>query len=138
LKTVTAQMLAQGLIAEVSVDELGAGYVLREEQALPAADAAESVLMLHKADPLVKAHATELKATFGHVETLQYMLVDGEFKGAVAGHWRIGPHDVDDVVMLLDDQECARRRQAALSAVARVYSPPRSRVLKYCGDSISV
>ena len=137
LKTIVAQMLEQGVIDDLSIDGLGAGYMLREDRSLPATDAAESVLMLHKADPLVKAHVTELKSRFGHEETLQYLLVDGELSGAVVGHWRIGPHDVEDVVLLLDEEECKRRRAAVLSAIARVYSPPRSRVRNYCGESIA-
>jgi hypothetical protein len=138
LKTITAQMLEQGSIIEMAVDGLGTGFVRREDQSLPRVDTPDSVLMLHKADPLVKAHATELKARFGHEETLQYLLVDGELKGAVIGHWRIGPHDVEDVVLLLDDDECRRRREAVLSAIARVYSPPRSQIRNYCGESIGL
>jgi hypothetical protein len=134
IKEVTAQMLEQGSIAEVSVDGLGDGYVLREELSLRGSDAKMSVLMLHKADPLVKTHATELKAHFGHKETLQYLLVDGELKGSVIGHWRIGPHDVEDISLLLPPKECRRRRQAVLSAVAQLYAPPRSRILNYCGE----
>ena len=137
IKEVTAQMLEQGSIAEVSVDGLGDGYVLREDLSLRGSDAKMSVLMLHKADPLVKTHATELKAHFGHEETLQYLLVDGELKGAVIGHWRIGPHDVEDIELLLPLKECRRRRKAILSAVAQVYTPPRSRILNYCGHEVA-
>jgi hypothetical protein len=97
----------------------------------------DSIFMLHKADPLVKAHATELKRLFGHEETLQYLLLDGELKGAVLGHWRIGQHDVEDVAILLPLQERNHRRKEILSVISRGYSPPHSRILNYCGEKIS-
>ena len=54
---------------------------------------------MHRADPLVKSHSSELKDRFGGEEVLQYLLIDGEFAGAVLGHWRIGPRDVDDILL---------------------------------------
>ena len=58
-----------------------------------------SVFMLHRSDFLTKSHTSELKRRFGGQEVLQYLLIDGMFGGAVLGHWRIGPHDVDDIVV---------------------------------------
>ena len=39
----------------------------------------------------------ELKERFGGLEVLQYLLIDRNFAGAVCGHWRIGPHDVEEM-----------------------------------------
>ena len=136
LKTLMTQMQDDGLVSCLVVEGLGEGYILAEDQSLPAVDERPSAFMLHKSDPLVKAHASELKRLFGRRETLQYLLLDGELKGAVLGHWRIGPHDVDDISVLLPSRECKRRREEILSAVSQVYSPPRSRILKYCSERI--
>ena len=137
LKTLVASMREDGLIEDASVDGLGRGYLPVEDLSQVGVDGRPSVFMLHKADPLVRAHATELRRLFGQRETLQYLLIDGELKGAVLGHWRIGPHDVDDVAVLLPSRECKVRREEVLSAIASVYKPPRSRILKYCGGRIS-
>ncbi len=60
----------------------------------------------------------------------------GEFKGAVLGHWRIGPHDVDDIVVEVPAKEREDRREEILKAVALGYSPPHSHILKYNGSEI--
>ena len=80
--------------------------------------------MFHQADVLVRSHQSELKRRFGNHEVLQYLLIDGVFGGAVLGHWRIGPHDVEDIVVHLPPEEQANRREEILVAVARVYQPP--------------
>jgi hypothetical protein len=137
LKTLAAKMRDDGLIEDAIVDGLGHGYLAVEDLSQDSVDGRPPVFMLHKADPLVRAHATELKRLFGQRETLQYLLIDGELKGAVLGHWRIGPHDVDDVVLLLPPRECKDRREDVLSVISSVYKPPRSRILKYCGEKVS-
>ena len=92
--------------------------------------------MLHRADILVRSHAQELKRRFGDLEILQYLLIDGQFQGAVVGHWRIGPHDVDDIVLTLPSQERVARRAAILDAVAEWYRPPRHHILCYEGQPL--
>ena len=137
LKTLITAMQNDAVISAVAVDGVGEGYVLSEDAALRGPSPGESVLMLHRADPLIRLHASYLTRLFGKQETLQYLLVDGEIKGAVQGHWRIGPHDVEDVAVLLPQQERRRRREEILSVVSQVYSPPHSNVLSYCGDRLS-
>ena len=46
------------------------------------------------------------------------MLVDGEFRGVVAGYFRNGPYDLNDVVLDLPDPES--RREEILEAVRLV------------------
>jgi hypothetical protein len=92
--------------------------------------------MLHNADALVRSHAGELKRRFGDYEVLQYLLVDGVFQGAVVGHWRIGPHDVADIVLTLPAAERVNRRTEILNVVAQQYHPPHSRILKYAGKAL--
>ncbi len=136
LKTLVSTMEGEGSITNVTVGGWGEGFVLTEDLSHRVVEQEPSVFMLHKADPFVRAHASELKRRFGDKETLQYLLMDGELKGAVLGHWRIGPHDVDDIVVLLPPQACEGRREEVLSVVAAVYSPPRSRILSYCGEML--
>jgi hypothetical protein len=75
-----------------------------------------------------------LKQQFSGLEVLSHLLIDGEFKGAVVGHWRIGPYDVDDVVVMLPEQEKHARKQEILEAVKYVYPPSRHTILRYAGE----
>ncbi len=122
-----------GQIVAATVDGLGEGWACSADVGLSARRRPRSIFMLHKADPLVRSHASELKRRFGGSEVLQYLLIDGVFAGAVLGHWRIGPHDVDDIVVTLPTSTAARRRKGVLAEVAREYAPPRSRILRYNG-----
>lgn len=133
LKAIMQQLLESERIRSVNIEDLGNGFMLPEDEQLEAPKLPPSVFMLHKADPLVKAHTTELKALFGKMETLQYLLIDGEFKGAVLGHWRIGPHDVDDVCLLLPENECADRKEEIISVIKKTYHAPNSQIVLYCG-----
>lgn len=96
-----------------------------------------SVYVLHKSDFLVKANDSILKDNFENKEVLQYILIDGEFKGAVLGHWRIGPHNVDDIVFInMSDSEKEERKSEILKAVAMFYKPPFSNILMFDGRTI--
>ena len=127
------EMENAGLISPKEITELGEGWMCSRDGPLTQRDVKPSVLMLHRADYLVRSHASELKRRFGREEVLQYLLIDGEFHGAVLGHWRIGPHDVSDIVVHLPRAQRGIRRNEILAAVARHYRPPRSNILKYAG-----
>ena len=71
---------------------------------------------------------------FSGLEILQYLLIDGEFLGAVTGHWRIGPHDVEDIIVTLPKKTATNYKQAILDEVSRIYSPPHSTIQKYNGS----
>ncbi len=92
--------------------------------------------MIHQADFLAYAYTSELKERYSDLEVLQYLLIDGEFKGAVLGHWRIGPHDVDDIVVELPRKERAARRAEILAAVKTVYSGPSHEIICYDGKEL--
>ena len=125
---------ARGSVLPVMIDGLGDGWLRAEDAGLPAASAPPTVFMLHKADPLVRSHASELKARYHGREVLQYLLIDGAFQGAVLGHWRIGPHDVEDIVVELPAKEREARREEIIRAVGWGYRPPFSHILKYAGQ----
>ncbi|MBW2281349.1 MAG: winged helix DNA-binding domain-containing protein [Deltaproteobacteria bacterium] len=98
---------------------------------------AEGVIMLHKQDFLVRAHASGLRERFGAEDVLQYLLIDGELRGVVHGHWRFAPYDVDDVRVELPARERARRRDEILAEVRAQYAPPRHEIVRYCGKTIA-
>ena len=136
LKGVVADMELSGDLVAFEDAGLGAGWVCANAVNLKAVDVPSMVLMLHKSDPLVKAHSSELKRQFAGEEVLQFLLIDGEFKGAVLGHWRIGPHDVDDVVVALPAKERAVRKAEIIDAVAWKYQGENHQTLAYAGQKI--
>jgi hypothetical protein len=84
----------------------------------------------------VHASLSELKRRFAGLEVLQYLLIDGDLRGAVCGHWRIGPHDVDDIVVDLSPEECVARKAEIIRAVAWGYHAPSHRILRYAGEPL--
>lgn len=137
LKTILERMEKTGEIAPASVEGLGDGWALSVDSDLPNVAPPRAAYMLDASDPLARSHTSDLKRRFAGTETLQYLLIDGEFKGVVAGHWRIGPHDVDDVIAELPEPERSAREAEILTAVSRVYHPPFSRIRRYCGRELA-
>lgn len=97
------------LVAEGRLVLSGSGYMLKSD-----ADLLENyepqvmnfVYAIHRNDFLYKVHEHVLKEMakeltkgleYDH-ESLQYLLIDGEFHGASVGHFRNGPYDLNDVV----------------------------------------
>jgi hypothetical protein len=137
LKRLVSEMEhAQRIVPRVMAG-YGEGWLCGEDADLPDQLAEASVFMLHKSDPLVRSHGSELKRRFGRTEVLQYLLIDGGFQGAVLGHWRIGPHDVEDVVVELPTRERQQRQGEILQAIAQQYEPPRHHILKYDGRDLA-
>jgi hypothetical protein len=136
LDGVLSDMEAAGRVRSVETDGVGAGWMLANEDVGHAATTDPSAFLMHWHDPLVLSRATELKQRHKGMEVLQHLLIDGEFRGVVVGHWRIGPHDIEDVVLDLPDEERERRRGEILSAVAHVYRPPRHNILAYAGEPL--
>ena len=54
----------------------------------------------------------------------------------VLGHWRIGPHDVDDVVVELSAKERSVRKIEILDAVGWQYQGGNHQILAYDGERI--
>ncbi|MFC1716635.1 DNA glycosylase AlkZ-like family protein [Candidatus Poribacteria bacterium] len=138
LKSVISNMEESGVIVPKAVEGIGEGWIRDEDADLKPCEAPPSVFMIHRADILAKSHNSELKRKLGGQEVLQYLLIDGAFKGAVLGHWRIGPHDVDDIVVEVPAKERKDRREEILNAVAWGYSPPHSHILRYDGVEVDI
>ena len=71
-----------------------------------------------------KSNEHWLKEKFSHNEhdTLQYLLIDGVFRGAVIGHFRNGPYDLEDVILDLPADEAEIRKEEILSSISLVNS----------------
>ena len=136
LRQVLEEMEAAGRIVPCEIEGLGKGWSLPEDRELERRRPPRVVHMLHKADPLVKGHIGELKERFAGREVLQYLLIDGELRGAVCGHWRIGPHDVEDIAVELSAKERERRKAEIVAEISRVYHPPFSHVRRFAGKTL--
>lgn len=51
-------------------------------------------------------------------DPLQYLLIDGEFRGASVGHFRNGPYDLNDIVCDLPD--ATNRQTEIIEAICAV------------------
>ena len=126
-------LAACGTIEVAVIADLGEGYVLADRGRLLDDAPAAGVFVLNKGDYLVRSHGSELRRRFGEREVLQYLLIDGELRGAICGHWGFKPYDVDDVALEQPARERAARRDEILSAVTAAYPEPRHHVLRYDG-----
>ena len=118
-----------GLVSEDVLVESDGGYLLKEDsETLKTYTAPEfhSVYALHRNDPLYKAFEPALKSLAKSLteglpydcDPLQYLLIDGVFHGAVVGHFRNGPYDLNDV--RIDDASLLSRKEEIIAAVQTV------------------
>lgn len=120
-----------GLVSETVLVESDGGYLLKEDaETLKTYIAPEfhSVYALHRNDPIYKAFEPALKSLAKSLteglpydcDPLQYLLIDGVFHGAVVGHFRNGPYDLNDV--RIDDASLLSRKEEIIAAVQTVNS----------------
>ncbi|WP_040979452.1 DNA glycosylase AlkZ-like family protein [Oceanobacillus jeddahense] len=126
-------LLDREVIVKIDVDGLGEGFIQEKDLYLTNAEIPPAVFMLDQSDFLVRTELDELKEKFKSREVLQYLLIDGEFKGAVLGHWRIGPHDIEDIVLHLGEEEAETRKEEIISAIRAEYSEETTRMLRFNG-----
>ncbi len=104
IRAALAALCADGLLRDMD-----GGYIRAEDEAVLSTCESESmrfVCAMHRNDVLVRSMEEQLKAEFAPLceglpydhELLQYLLIDGEFRGAVVGHFRNGPYDLNDVI----------------------------------------
>lgn len=100
--------------------------------------AAGSVYVFHRNDWLVKSNEHWLKEKYRQTDTdvLFYILIDGEFKGAVLGFFKQGPFILTDVVLDIPEDEAAKRKEEILEAVYDVNSSKSRPVGKYMGRAV--
>lgn len=107
------------------------GFILREDKArlretTPAVPS--RIYALHRNDFLVKCEENRLREAYRHPEydTLQYLLVDGAFAGAVWGHFKNGPYVLEDVHVDLPPEEIQERKEEITAAVYEVNDREKS------------
>jgi hypothetical protein len=135
-KEVIEYLINNGLIKHLKHDETDLYYVPEDKGVIfnrGVFPVPKSVFVIHKADYIYRAYESFLKDKYKGKEILQYLLIDGEFAGAVEGHWRIGPHNVENVIVEFSDDEAASRKDEILAAVSEIYHPPHNKILRYNG-----
>jgi len=104
-----------------------------------------SVIALHRNDFFVKSNEnTEktnprlLKDRFAHEKygTLQYILIDGEIRGALCGRFTFGPAELEDVVLDLSEAEGEERRDEIIEAVYLHHDREKSPLARWRGREL--
>ena len=121
IKASVGELIAEGILVESEH-----GYMRKQDMELLDSYECKSirfVYAIHRNDFLYKAHEHILKKMakeltegleYDH-EPLQYLLIDGEFRGASVGHFRNGPYDLNDIVCDLPNAE--ERKHEIIEAV---------------------
>lgn len=111
------------LTEDVLVEDDG-GYMLTADvDAQPAGGILKVINAMHRNDFLVKSNEYWLRQKWPHSypDTLYYLLVDGEFRGAVVGKFRYTP-EFEDVLLDLPPEEAAARKDEVLAAIHEICS----------------
>ncbi len=138
-KDIISDLLEEALIIGVDIDK-EALYFCPGDKAVIfnkiMVGVTPSVFVVHKSDYLYRAYESKLKERYKGKEILQFLLIDGEFGGAVEGHWRIGPHNVENIIVELPKEEAALRKGEIIAKTGELYHPPFSNILKYNGQPV--
>ena len=131
IKAAVAALVDDGVLAETE-----SGYMLCEDiEKLKSYTAApqKSVFALHRNDILVKSNEHWLKDLYAnsYPDTLYYMLIDDEFRGAAVGKFRYTP-EVEDIMLDLPDDEADARKDEILQAV-HVLCGENNKIKRYNG-----
>ena len=139
LKEITAAV--ETLASENVMSENDGEYILNSDLEILknyTGATAKFVYAMHRNDFLVKSNEHWLKIRFKHPkhDTLQYLMVDGEFRGVCVGHFRNGPYDIEDVIVNLSQDEIAMRRNEILEAIYAVNYGKGNRIKRFCGEML--
>ena len=141
LREVTAaleKLVSDGILAAAELEGT-AGFLRPADAALldAVSPAPRGILAVQRNDFLVKSLAGELKERFSSpYETLYYLLIDGELRGAVCGRFKFGPHIIEDVLLDLPSGEQESRREEVLDAVYTVFDRTASPFKRYAGQGL--
>lgn len=147
-RTVITSLVSEGTLNRVTIDD-DEGFVrskdvpLLEKETFPPS----GVFVLDRNDFLCKSYENCLsekfdseKCSFRRTPTkptmMQFILVDGEFRGYTAGYFRIRPNILEDIVLDLEESEAMSRKEEILEAVRLVNDPEVTPVNRYCGKKV--
>lgn len=133
IKAAIAELYRDGEIVECE-----GGYLLTaDSEMLRSSSLAleHSVFVLHRNDFLVKSNEYFIKQKYKHQEydILQFILIDGDFRGAVLGHFKNGPYIIEDIIV---DSGLENIRNEIIEAVYRVNSREHSPINRYMGKGL--
>jgi len=134
IKQAITQLIEDNIFMEIE-----GGYILCKDFELLqtyTANSPISVYAMHRNDFLVKSNEHWLKEQYKHSypDTLYYLLIDGQFKGIVAGKFRYTP-EIEDILLDLDPQTAAARKNEVLQAVKYLIGT-KNIIKRYCGGNI--
>lgn len=142
-KLATKDILAsiQQLLTDDVLMESSGGYMLKSDfERIQEYDGSfpDFAYAMHRNDFLVKSneHLLKQKYTHNYPDTLYYLLIDGEFRGAVAGKFRYTP-EVEDVMLDLPAEQATARKEEILQAVHTLCGKDNP-ILRYQGNAITM
>lgn len=138
IRIAAAQLAAEGILVPRE-----SGYLRKDDAALLEnyePRSIRSVYALHRNDFLYRIQEPALKQMVKSLteglpydcEPLQYLLIDGQIRGAAVGHFRYGPYDLNDIVCDLPEAE--KRREEILEAVLAVN--PGGEIKRFLGREL--
>lgn len=136
IKEALAELKKNKVLSEIQVDNETLYMTLADVELLSSKEFTikPSVFLLQRNDFLVRANSEELKLKFNSAwDTLYYILIDGEFYGAVMGRFKFGPHIIEDIVLNISEEELKNRLDEILEAVAVVFDPVGSPIRRING-----
>ncbi|MBP3656241.1 MAG: hypothetical protein J6K32_06030, partial [Clostridia bacterium] len=128
------------------------GYMRPEDAAAaqdaplpPAGCAADSVIVMHRNDMLVRSFEHDWKPRYKQYallaaercpeaagfEVLQLLIMDGAIHGATLGKFKYGPYIIEDIAV---DEAYTGRREEILAAVRQ--ENPGSRITRFAGEAV--
>ncbi len=140
IKEVVEELVKEGVILEVVI-EGRKGFLLMEDREYLQEHSFEQVkpqvILLGRNDFLVRAYVEQLKKPYtSDYDTLYYLLIDGEFHGAVVGKFKFGPHVLEDVIIDLPKEEKTKRRAEIMAAIYMVFDEKLSPLKRYDQNEI--
>lgn len=138
IRIAAAQLAAEGILVSRESGYLGKDDAALLENYEPRN--IRSVYALHRNDFLYRIQEPALKQMVKSLteglpydcEPLQYLLIDGQIRGAAVGHFRYGPYDLNDIVCDLPEAE--ERREEILEAVLAVN--PGGEIKRFLGREL--
>jgi hypothetical protein len=128
------RLILAGTLTEASLDGIR-GYVLSKDAALLSSDTLPAVppgvIVVQRNDFIARCTGY---VTGSEWDTLYYLLIDGDIRGAVCGRFRFGPHDIEDIKLDLPADECAERKNEILGAVYTIFDYSLSPWKRYNGE----
>lgn len=142
INTAVISLLEKGKIIKASAGDIK-GYILKkdlDETNNCTKDIPDDIYIMDLNDYIVKSNEIKLKERFPRRKpylTLHYIFKKGEFIGALFGHFRFGPNDLEDVILDLEDNDKIKYKKRILNAIEKTYNPKETKLKRYCGEIIS-